>query len=504
MFDPLLWVLHHFVTHYAGQTNQGNTNDDDDANQPSGSKDAASLIHRTDSLKRGRELRKIKASSSVNSQLGKECKGRHGIRKIFGSCPQQQSPPGSQPSTSYDPPQSDEMPLPRYVRKSAVESYYQGRNADQYNAFVESEENYFTSRYLFKKELGKGKFGTVYLAIKKSNGFKVACKSILKSKIDEYTLELSPPPRCHIPNPLSHHKKLAAAQCMSPRPLDLFVPHEAVLQMYLSRPGHENPYVPKALDYITLENEFILVMDYLDEEWVTIFNYLKKKGPLDIEVARDILREIVNAVISLKQQGVFHNDLHVGNILYNLETGRIKLIDFGATNVISGWKERKLLQSLDSSSTAPKYKAGIDELRSMQRIGQLIFRLLTGIRLYKDDFNYGEFMRKIILPDPDPSQSELKEKAIHLVDILVSQHCYSAHPFAHLVVECEQVTGHRIQSGLVPAIQKSRLRLLGRALDPGVENVYTWLRGGVINGEADLDQRWLDGTVEYESMGTRS
>ncbi|KAH9273214.1 hypothetical protein BASA83_004503 [Batrachochytrium salamandrivorans] len=65
---------------------------------------------------------------------------------------------------------------------------------------------------------------------------------------------------------------------------------------------------------------------------------------------------------------------------------------------------------------------------------------------------------------------------------------------AHLVVECEQVVGHRIQSGLVPAIQKSRLRLLGRALDPGVENVYTWLRGGgVLNGEADLDQRWLDG-----------
>ncbi|KAH6567945.1 hypothetical protein BASA62_005771 [Batrachochytrium salamandrivorans] len=74
---------------------------------------------------------------------------------------------------------------------------------------------------------------------------------------------------------------------------------------------------------------------------------------------------------------------------------------------------------------------------------------------------------------------------------------------AHLVVECEQVTGHRIQSGLVPAIQKSRLRLLGRALDPGVENVYTWLRGGVLNGEADLDQQWLDGTVEHESMGTR-
>ncbi|KAH6561617.1 hypothetical protein BASA60_011447 [Batrachochytrium salamandrivorans] len=64
---------------------------------------------------------------------------------------------------------------------------------------------------------------------------------------------------------------------------------------------------------------------------------------------------------------------------------------------------------------------------------------------------------------------------------------------AHLVVECEQVTGHRIQSGLVPAIQKSRLRLLGRALDPGVENVYTWLRGGVLNGTKQIwTSCWLE------------
>ncbi|KAH9250534.1 hypothetical protein BASA81_011639 [Batrachochytrium salamandrivorans] len=86
--------------------------------------------------------------------------------------------------------------------------------------------------------------------------------------------------------------------------------------------------------------------------------------------------------------------------------------------------------------------------------------------------------------------------------ILCNQQLLST-SIAHLVVECEQVTGHRIQSGLVPAIQKSRLRLLGRALDPGMEKVYTWLHGGVLNGEADLDQRWLDGTVEHESMGTR-
>ncbi|KAH9245293.1 hypothetical protein BASA81_017223 [Batrachochytrium salamandrivorans] len=34
-----------------------------------------------------------------------------------------------------------------------------------------------------------------------------------------------------------------------------------------------------------------------------------------------------------------------------------------------------------------------------------------------------------------------------------------------------------------------------------VRNVYTWLRGGVLNGEADSGQRWLDGTVEQNLWG---
>ncbi|KAH6592271.1 hypothetical protein BASA50_008145 [Batrachochytrium salamandrivorans] len=95
-------------------------------------------------------------------------------------------------------------------------------------------------------------------------------------------------------------------------------------------------------------------------------------------------------------------------------------------------------------------------------------------------------------------------KAIQ-IGILVDTHPFSVD---HCILCNQQLLSTSIahlgwNSGLVPAIQKSRLRLLGRALDPGVENVYTWLRGGVLNGEADLDQRWLDGTVEHESTGTR-
>ncbi|KAH9249209.1 hypothetical protein BASA81_013058 [Batrachochytrium salamandrivorans] len=133
-------------------------------------------------------------------------------------------------------------------------------------------------------------------------------------------------------------------------------------------------------------------------------------------------------------------------------------------------------------------------------------RLFTGARLSTAigpllvETGIGSLLTRSLVSRVRLLERSVTKKNTHQCHLLCN---YSAHPFAHLVVECEQVTGHRIQSGLVPAIQKSRLRLLGRALDPGVENVYTWLRGEVINGEADLDQRWLDGTVEHEFMGTR-
>ncbi|KAH9257129.1 hypothetical protein BASA81_004679 [Batrachochytrium salamandrivorans] len=60
--------------------------------------------------------------------------------------------------------------------------------------------------------------------------------------------------------------------------------------------------------------------------------------------------------------------------------------------------------------------------------------------------------------------------------ILCNQQLLST-SIAHLVVKCEQVTDHRIQSGLVPAIQKSRLRLLGRSTRSGCgECIYLTLR----------------------------
>ncbi|KAH6578658.1 hypothetical protein BASA61_000123 [Batrachochytrium salamandrivorans] len=166
------------------------------------------------------------------------------------------------------------------------------------------------------------------------------------------------------------------------------------------------PMSQTTIDYFIFENEYTLVMEHLGGEWMDVLSYVEEKEQLDIEEIRDIIKKIVDAMISLKQQGVVHGNLIADNVMYNTETNQVKLIDFGVASILPEWEEGQSdpLKSSDPPSPAPEYKAGDNELQT---------------------------------------------------------------------------------------------------LDPGVENVYTWLRDGVLNGEADLDQRWLDGTVEHESMGTR-
>ncbi|KAH6567742.1 hypothetical protein BASA60_008903 [Batrachochytrium salamandrivorans] len=230
----------------------GNKNDGDGVDHASGSKDATSLPLGTTpttppaTLQESSTPDQSGASAHVDPQPGKECKGGDWIRKLSKSCSQQQSPSEPQPSTLYDPPQSDEMPLPVRAGGSKATSYSHDQDADQYNAFTKMEAEYFISEYLFGRVLGKGFHGVISLATRKSDGKKVAYKSIPKSNVYRYALESIPPPRCHLRNPLVPSEGQSIEQCMSPRPLNLPFPYEFALQTYLSRPGYENPYVPRA------------------------------------------------------------------------------------------------------------------------------------------------------------------------------------------------------------------------------------------------------------------
>ncbi|KAH9265846.1 hypothetical protein BASA84_001416 [Batrachochytrium salamandrivorans] len=223
--------------------------------------------------------------------------------------PQQQSPSGSQPSTSYASPKSDKMPFPVRVRKLELNLTARTVTPNNTMHLLKRRPNILNQNILPGRYWLKDDFGTPFVATRKSDGMKVAYKSIPKSEVYEYALESSPYPICHLRNHLVCSKKQSVEQCISSRQLNLFLPYELMFQTYLSRPGYDNPYVPMTLDYIVLEDECILVMEYVDENWVSLSKYVKEKGQLDINEARNIVKEIVNAMIFLKQNGVVHKDL---------------------------------------------------------------------------------------------------------------------------------------------------------------------------------------------------
>ncbi|KAH6575053.1 hypothetical protein BASA62_002143 [Batrachochytrium salamandrivorans] len=430
MFDPLLWVLPHFVTHYAGQTTQGNTNGDG-VDQASGSKDVTSLPLEADDLNLPRIPWRTKASSkngasvSADSKPDKGCKGLRWIRKLFRSCTQQQS------STSYDPVQPNEMPLPASVEWEKARSYVAAQNTKEYREFITKETQRFESEYLEKKELGKGSSGAVYMATRKSDGMKVVYKPILNTNIPDYTLEPIPPPVCYIRNHLSRSKKPLVKQCISSRPPNILLPHELGIQLYLSRPGHENPYVAEISDYIILKDKVILVMEYVDNKWISIISYVKKKGPSDIEKARKIIREVVNGMVFLKRHGILHMDIH----------GKVKFIDFGKVEIFPGWEKGKSvpLKSSDPLPTGPEYKIGYNEVNSIKKLGVMLYTLLTGRKLSDNEYNYQEKIRTIVRSS-NSSKSKLKEKAINFIadiiklgaeNLLSIEHVLK-HPFLQL------------------------------------------------------------------------
>ncbi|KAH9264876.1 hypothetical protein BASA83_011623 [Batrachochytrium salamandrivorans] len=226
------------------------------------------------------------------------------------------------------------------------ETYLQIQAIDKHRLFFKREDRYFKSEYHSVGELGKGDFGIAHLATKKSSGLEVVYKIIEKEDVEFYTLESSPPSECHGIKIPTLYGKHAGARCMSPRPQNLLLPFEVKVQEYLSQPGYGSPHVPRVIDYIVTEKKYILVMEYSGEDWVGLNRYIMKHGKFSMN-----------------------------------ETGSVKLIDFGLSQLLEGWNQDNSVQAESSDSASGssggKPDSGPAEISDMKDIGDLLYRLLT-------------------------------------------------------------------------------------------------------------------------------
>jgi len=158
---------------------------------------------------------------------------------------------------------------------------------------LEMTKKDFIAKYVIGDQIGKGGFGEVYNGVRKKDGLKVAIKKVYKdTRVKE-----------------DKNKNI---------PLEV-----ALMEQVSDVPG-----VIKFLDYFDMSDCFYIVMERFNS--MDLFDFITDHGPLPENIARDMFKQLVDTVMDCHKKGMIHRDIKDENILVNLNTHKIKLIDFGS------------------------------------------------------------------------------------------------------------------------------------------------------------------------------
>ncbi|XP_037982119.1 serine/threonine-protein kinase pim-1-like [Motacilla alba alba] len=152
-------------------------------------------------------------------------------------------------------------------------------------------------RYRVGSLLGRGGFGSVFSATRLSDGAPVAIKRVPRNRIRHWD---------ELPDGTS-------------------APLEIVL---LAKVSTGFPGVVQLLEWLELPNNIVMVLER-PEQCQDLLRFIRARGFLCEEVARELFRQVLEAVRHCTSCGDLHRDIKPENILVDLASGQAKLIDFG-------------------------------------------------------------------------------------------------------------------------------------------------------------------------------
>lgn len=261
-------------------------------------------------------------------------------------------------------------------------------------------------KYTIERVLGQGGFGNTYVGINTTFNDRIAIKEFFMHGINDrddvsgfvsVSLESNKP---QFEEQLEKFKK----EALRIRRLD-------------------SPHIVKVHDLFEENGTAYYVMDYVDGE--NLAEHLKRTGrPMTESEVMDLLPQILDALKTIHDSGIWHLDLKPANIMVD-KTGKVKLIDFGASKQFNAQKGGA------TSNTAICYSRGYAPLEQMDQnydmfgpwtdiyaLGATLYNLLTNKRppLPTDIYDDLTEDKHDTLPYPDSVSLEIRSFVLMMLN----------------------------------------------------------------------------------------
>ncbi|PKK17627.1 aurora kinase C, partial [Columba livia] len=217
----------------------------------------------------------------------------------------------------------------------------QKRGRDRQPGFPEimTRRTFTLDDFEIGRPLGKGKFGSVYLAREQSTKFLVALKILFKSQVEKEGVE---------------HQLRREIEIMA------HLQHPNILRLY---------------NYFHDERRVFLILEYAPGG--ELYKELQRQGRFDATRTATLMEEAADALLYCHGKKVIHRDIKPENLLLGL-MGELKIADFGWSVHAPSLRRRTLCGTLDYLPPEMVEGREHDEKVDLWCLGVLCYELLVG------------------------------------------------------------------------------------------------------------------------------
>ena len=165
-----------------------------------------------------------------------------------------------------------------------------------------------------------------------------------------------------------------------------------------------HPNIVQIHDYETKEDQYYMVMEYVDGATLTdvLIQYSKSKDTMPLQEVYSIIKQVSDALDYAHKHGLIHRDIKPSNILID-NVGNTFLTDFGIAKIVSSTQFTATGALIGTPAyMSPEQCKGTDltHVSDLYSLGIILYEMLTGLVPYDSETPLSVLQKHITEPVP--------------------------------------------------------------------------------------------------------